>query len=209
MYRLETTAFFDGELASLVPCNDPGKGEAANDRPANLKALLQMPPMPHLVEQARQWVAMCGTNAPRLNRARLLESRLSQSDRFEYSLQGQPRDPDLDPIEDFIVNNPRGHCEYFATALRLMLRSQGIPARVVVGYKCDGWNKLGKFYQVRQSDAHAWVEAYLAGRTSLSSFAGAPARCAGAAAPGCGSIPRRPCATCWPAAATWASGNRG
>ena len=87
---------------------------------------------------------------------------MNQSDRFEYSLQGQPRDPALDPIEDFIVNHPRGHCEYFATALALMLRSQGIPTRVVVGYKCEDWNKLGKFYQVRQSDAHAWVEAYLA-----------------------------------------------
>ena len=86
---------------------------------------------------------------------------MNQSDRFEYSLQGQPRDPALDPIEDFIANHPRGHCEYFATALALMLRSQGIPTRVVVGYKCEDWNKLGKFYQVRQSDAHAWVEAYL------------------------------------------------
>ena len=45
-----------------------------------------------------------------------------------------------------------------------MLRSQGIPARVVLGYRCEEWNNLGKFYQVRQSDAHAWVEAYLAAR---------------------------------------------
>jgi hypothetical protein len=45
-----------------------------------------------------------------------------------------------------------------------MLRSQGVPSRVIVGYKCEEWNKLGKFYQVRQSDAHAWVEAYLAPR---------------------------------------------
>ena len=66
-YRLETTAFFNGELASLTPCNDPGMGEADNDRPADLNALLQMPPMPHLVAQAWQWVAICGTHAPRLN----------------------------------------------------------------------------------------------------------------------------------------------
>ena len=68
----------------------------------------------------------------------------------------------IDPIEDFVANNPRGHCEYFAAALALMLRSQGIPARVVLGYRCDEWNGPGKCYQVRQSDAHAWVEAYLA-----------------------------------------------
>jgi hypothetical protein len=67
----------------------------------------------------------------------------------------------MDPIEDFLFNNPRGHCEYFATALTLMLRSQQIPARMVVGYKCDEFNELGGFHQVRQSHAHTWVEAYL------------------------------------------------
>ena len=81
--------------------------------------------------------------------------------RFQYSLQGQVRELDLDPIEDFLTKNPRGHCEYFATALTLMLRSRGIPARVVVGYRCDEYNDLGKFYQVRQWHAHSWVEAYL------------------------------------------------
>ena len=59
-------------------------------------------------------------------------------------------------------NNPRGNCEYFAAALALMLRSQGIPSRVVLGYKADQYNSRHKAYDVRQADAHAWVEAYLA-----------------------------------------------
>ena len=49
----------------------------------------------------------------------------------------QERDPTIDPIEDFVTKHPQGHCEYFATALTLMLRSLGIPARVVSGFKCD------------------------------------------------------------------------
>lgn len=96
----------------------------------------------------------------RIQAARELEQYLLSS-RFTYTLTPQPRDPALDPIEDFIRNNPRGHCEYFATALVLMLRSQGIPARIVIGFKGGDYNQLGAFYQVRQLHAHAWVEAYL------------------------------------------------
>ncbi len=94
------------------------------------------------------------------NAARTLELYL-RSSRFRYSLQPQARDPALDPVEDFIANNPQGHCEYFASALALMLRSQGIPSRVVVGFKGGDYNQVGAFYQVRQLHAHAWVEAYL------------------------------------------------
>jgi transglutaminase-like putative cysteine protease len=165
VYQLVTTAFAGGRLQSLVPCNDPGVGPAGNDCPRDLGPLLQVPRVPHLVALARQWVAASGLRRDgRLGLARLLEQQLGRADRFQYSLEGQPRDPRIDPIEDFVTNHPRGHCEYFAAALALMLRSQGIPARVVLGYRCDEWNSLGKFYQVRQSDAHAWVEAYLAAR---------------------------------------------
>ena len=94
------------------------------------------------------------------NAARTLELYL-RSERFRYSLLPQPRDPDIDPVEDFIKNNPQGHCEYFASALALMLRSVGIPSRVVVGFKGGDFNQVGSFYQVRQLHAHAWVEAYL------------------------------------------------
>lgn len=92
--------------------------------------------------------------------ARALEAYL-RSPQFKYSLQPLPRDPELDPIEDFIKNRPQGHCEYFASALALMLRTQGIPSRVVVGFKGGEFNRSGNFYQVRQLHAHAWVEALL------------------------------------------------
>ena len=73
------------------------------------------------------------------------------------------RDASIDPIEDFLTQHRQGHCEYFATTLTLMLRSQGIPARMVSGFKCDhdDWNSGGGYYQVRQLHAHTWVEAYL------------------------------------------------
>ena len=94
-------------------------------------------------------------------RARALEAYLSSQGGFGYSLAPVPRDRVLDPIEDFVTLHRVGHCEYFASALTLMLRSVGIPSRMVMGFKGGDWNDLGRFYQVRQLHTHAWVEAYL------------------------------------------------
>jgi hypothetical protein len=96
----------------------------------------------------------------RYGKAKALEHMLS-SPPFEYSLNRPPPAPNVDPIEDFVTRNRSGHCEYFASALALMLRSQGIPARVVIGFRGGEWNPLGSFLDVRQLHAHAWVEAYL------------------------------------------------
>jgi hypothetical protein len=72
------------------------------------------------------------------------------------------RDPRRDPVIDFLTSDDKtGHCEYFASALCLMLRSLEIPARVVMGYKGAEFNSVGNFYQVRQLNAHAWVEVFL------------------------------------------------
>ena len=101
----------------------------------------------------------------RIGRVRELERHLRSEERFTYSLDLERirlrREFQRDPVEDFVVNHHTGHCEYFASALALMCRSQGIPARVVVGYKGGEYNPTGQFYSVRQSDAHAWVEVFL------------------------------------------------
>ena len=68
------------------------------------------------------------------------------------------------PVEDFLFNWRRGHCEYFASSMVLMLRSLGIPARLVTGYLGAEYNPFEDYYMVRQSNAHAWVEAYLPDR---------------------------------------------
>ena len=70
-------------------------------------------------------------------------------------------DPSLDPVEDFLVNRKEGHCEYFASALALLLRSIDIPARMVNGFKGGDWNELTQSMNVRQKHAHSWVEAYV------------------------------------------------
>lgn len=93
--------------------------------------------------------------------ARALSRHFGSSGEFMYSISPQQRDEQLDPLEDFVTTHRAGHCEYFAGALVMMLRSQNIPARMAIGYKGGEWNPLGMYYQVQQLHAHAWVEAYL------------------------------------------------
>jgi transglutaminase-like putative cysteine protease len=101
-------------------------------------------------------------SAPRLRQILALESHFHERGRYHYSLDtNYVRDRRLDPVEDFVANHHTGHCELFASALALMLRSRGIPARLILGYKGGEYNMLGNYYQVRQKHAHAWVEAYL------------------------------------------------
>jgi len=65
-----------------------------------------------------------------------------------------------DPIGTFLTRTRAGYCEYFASAMVLMLRTLGVPARVVAGYHGGQWNDRGGFWEVFHQDAHAWVEAW-------------------------------------------------
>ncbi|MFP4496588.1 MAG: transglutaminase-like domain-containing protein [Vulcanimicrobiota bacterium] len=70
----------------------------------------------------------------------------------------------MDPVEEFLVEKPSAHCEYFASSMTLLLRSVGIPARYAVGFVVHEYNPAGGYFIVREKDAHAWVEAYIAGK---------------------------------------------
>ncbi len=94
------------------------------------------------------------------SRAEALEAHLVGS--YTYSLDFVGRTGQR-PIEDFLFKYKTGHCEYFASAMVLMLRSQGIPARLATGYLGGEFNPLEGYYIVRQWNAHAWVEAFLPG----------------------------------------------
>jgi protein-glutamine gamma-glutamyltransferase len=98
-----------------------------------------------------------GQGSP-LERARRLESYLARE--YSYTLDFVGRDA-ANPLEAFLFTYKTGHCEYFASAMVLLLRSQGIPARLAAGFLGGEYNPLSGYYIVRQSNAHAWVEAYL------------------------------------------------
>ncbi|MCG3774614.1 MAG: Protein-glutamine gamma-glutamyltransferase [Nitrospira sp.] len=64
------------------------------------------------------------------------------------------------PLDEFLFTRKTGYCEHYATAMVVMLRTVGIPARLVTGFLATEWNEYGGYFTVRQRDAHAWVEVY-------------------------------------------------
>ncbi len=117
---------------------------------------LQLPSLsPRIADLARD--AAGGTDDPQQAALRLV-TFLSRSYRYTLALE---RQTNLDPIEEFLFVRRSGNCEYFAASLAVMLRSLGIPARVVNGFQRGEWNPYGRYFMVRLRDAHSWVEAYV------------------------------------------------
>lgn len=79
---------------------------------------------------------------------------------FDSILQSQGRTP----LDRFLFEDKRGHCEYFASAMTIMLRSLGIPARLITGFSANSQNPLTGYYEIRAIDGHAWTEAWIDGR---------------------------------------------
>jgi transglutaminase-like putative cysteine protease len=77
---------------------------------------------------------------------------------YTYSLSDLP--VSKEPLEDFLFQHKYGNCEYFASALAVMLRLSGIPSRLVGGYRGGFYNEAGGYYLIPERNAHVWVEAY-------------------------------------------------
>jgi protein-glutamine gamma-glutamyltransferase len=88
--------------------------------------------------------------------------QMFRDQQFYYTLT--PSRLDLDSVDDFLFNTRKGFCAHFASAFTTLMRGAGIPARVVTGYQGGEYNRLGGYYIVRQSDAHAWSEVWLKGK---------------------------------------------
>jgi hypothetical protein len=113
---------------------------------------------PPVSPRVRAWLefVLGGVENP-VAQARKLEAYFRS--KFTYEL-GTPELSRLDPLEDFLFRQRKGHCERFASALALLLRLKEIPTRVVVGYVPVCRNLLSAGYNIRFKDAHAWTEAY-------------------------------------------------
>ena len=154
---------YDYEVISDADVNASQPHESP---PGDSDRLLRSVPaelLPRLREIALPLVATIETEGPDgiVARARRLESFLRESGQFSYTLEMDVKDRSLDPVEDFLINRKKGHCEYFASALALLLRSVDIPSRMVNGFKGGDWNELTETMNVRQKHAHSWVEAYV------------------------------------------------
>ena len=118
---------------------------------------LQLPPIDARIwTTARQW-AGTGTQ---MERALRIQQKLQRG--YKYVLEGPERGT-KDPLAEFLFVRKAGYCEYFASAMAVMLRSIGIPARVATGFQSGFYNEVSGMYVMRASDAHAWVEGWIPG----------------------------------------------
>jgi len=107
-----------------------------------------------IADLAREITASSDSN---FQRAKSVETYLKTS--FGYTLD-LPATHVPDQLAYFLFERKKGHCEYFASSMTVMLRTLGIPARVVNGFRGGEYNDLTGSYILRQKDAHSWVEAY-------------------------------------------------
>jgi len=124
---------------------------------------LQLPQLdPRIPALAAQ---IAGSSSDDYDKATAIETYLRTH--FSYTLL-LPGTTPRDPLAEFLFVRKRGHCEYFASSMAVMLRTLGIPSRIVNGFRTNEFNDLTSQYVVRESDAHSWVEAYMPGYGWLS-----------------------------------------
>ncbi len=134
--------------------------QAGSDYPTAVTArYLQVPASlsPRVRELARSLTALAPTS---YDQAVALRDYLLT---IPYDFFPPPHPPGAETVDTFLFVDQRGVCEQFATSLAVMLRSLGVPARLVAGYGAGDYNALSGYYTVRASHAHAWVEVYFPG----------------------------------------------
>lgn len=133
----------------------PAPGLTASERARYLTLPKDLPD--RISELAKQWTASAPTDRAK---ATAIETRLRRDYRYDLD---SPSGNAKNPLDDFLFESKRGHCEFYSTAMAVLLRTQGIPTRNVTGFVGGTFNRFGRFYAVRQGDAHSWVEVYLDG----------------------------------------------
>jgi hypothetical protein len=153
------TALRYAGISSLPPLDAVKLRAASTDYSADIaETYLQLPTLdPRIPELARQITKNAQTP---FDKAVAMESYLRNRFAYTLNLTGKPG---ADPLAHFLFETRAGHCEYFASAMIIMLRTLGIPSREVNGFLPGEYNELGGDYIVRASDAHSWVEVYFPG----------------------------------------------
>lgn len=127
--------------------------------PLVLREYLQLPPTDPRIPVLAQQITASG-HTP-YEKAAEIEGYLRSH--FNYTLQLPNTIPD-DPVANFLFERRQGHCEYFASSMAVMLRTLGIPSRVVNGFSGGEFNDISSEYVIRASEAHSWVEAFIPGQ---------------------------------------------
>ena len=177
LFTLETAASvpararmtFDGQIFSTVPVRTRLRYDMVSminpqreprESRGTLNRALRLPPgyNKRTLALAEEWRGAGGTDADMLNRALDFLRR----GRYTYTLE--PPLLGTNSVDEFLFDTKAGFCEHFASAFTFLMRAAGVPARVVTGYQGGDLNPVDQIITVRQSDAHAWSEVYIASR---------------------------------------------
>jgi transglutaminase-like putative cysteine protease len=124
--------------------------------PQILEQYLQLPDMPRRVQEMSLGLTANHNNT--YDKAIAIYSHLINS--YDYDLDVPPQTDDSDTVDWFLFEQQAGFCEHFASSMVVMLRSIGVPARLVTGYAPGSYNPFTGYFEVRGSDAHAWADVY-------------------------------------------------
>ncbi|MCZ4317187.1 DUF3488 and transglutaminase-like domain-containing protein [Comamonadaceae bacterium G21597-S1] len=132
-------------------------------RTAALQDYLELPP--GLNPRTMQWATELRRNAQQAGDApQLIEAVLQRLRTGGYTYTLEPGVYGVDTADEFWFDRRTGFCEHIASSFVIMMRALDIPARIVTGYQGGEINALDGYWTLRQSDAHAWAEVWLAGR---------------------------------------------
>ena len=133
---------------------------AGTDYPESIRALYLQLPENMSARVAADAAAVTELGETPYDKARMLETFLRS---FEYNDDIEAPPPDRDPVEYFLYDIRTGYCDYYATSMAVMLRSLGIPARVVSGYAEGQYDPESAMFFITERDAHTWVEVFFPG----------------------------------------------
>jgi transglutaminase-like putative cysteine protease len=144
-------------ISDLSPPNPAFFSDSEPIPPDIGKVYLQLPAVDSRIKKLAQQVT--DSIAGRYEKVKALEQYLRTHYAYSLDLKGTPESED--PVAMFLFETRSGHCEYFASAMAIMLRYIGIPSRIVNGFRAGDYNPIGDSWTVRQNHAHSWTEAYL------------------------------------------------
>jgi transglutaminase-like putative cysteine protease len=152
-FRYDASSLLE-DPPELVPVLSPPPVLSLADRAQDL----QLPPLDRRIPELAR--TMTAGASDELERARAIERHLRGD--YSYTLE-LPGHEVADPLAYFLFARRKGHCEYFASAMAVMLRTQGIPARLATGFQSGIYNDVTDLWLIRAGDAHSWVEAWIPG----------------------------------------------
>lgn len=150
-----------GLMYTAYVSRDPSEADLPSVGDERRAAYLQVPEgHEKIVELAQQVAGDAASDRQKVERI----DRFLKSGQYAYSLAQPEVTADRLPLEVFLFEQKRGHCEYYSSAMAIMARALGVPARNVTGFVGGQYNPYGGYYALRQGDAHSWVEVFLENR---------------------------------------------